>query len=396
MTDGESNIRSRPDFINIVAKKLYENDIKLNLIAVDFFDEEENEENKKVETRNQQNTKAAIKILMAKTENVKIFTTKEANEITKQFRKKKINPVSKFRGPLMITPDLSLEVAVYSKTAKIDLPSLKKHSLATDLNLEDLKSGQIINERVYYINDDPDQTPLANEFITKAYNYGSSLVPISKTDEVMFKNQENKCLKVIGFTDAYKVPRHNFMGGTDLVIPNPESDKDIKAFAALVNEMKELNKVVICRYVYRENADPKLIVLSPHIGSNGAVLYLNALPTVEDIRDYQFESLKECTIKQEEVMSKFIDSLDLEKEIEGEEDGEEALKPGETFNPVLQYFYQCLEHKALKKENNLPDLDETIEDYLRPDKKLFEGNKYVTFLPKVFEIKESIIFYLIF
>jgi len=155
--------------------------------------------------------------------------------------------------------------------------------------------------------------------------------------------------------------------------------------------MISANKVMICRYVYRENSDPKLIILSPKLGKKGAILYLNTLPSVEDIRDYQFESLKECTIKQEEVVSKFIDSLDLEKE---DENGEkhEVLKPTETFNPILQYFYQCLEHKALNKDNNidtLPPLDESIGEYIRPDKNLFEGNKYVTFLPKAFEIKEK-------
>ena len=243
-------------------------------------------------------------------------------------------------------------------------------------------------ERVYYVNDDPDQNPLDKEFITKAYNYGNSLVPISKPDEVLFKNQESKCLKTIGFTDSFRVPRHYFMNGVDIVIPNPESENDIKAFTAIVKEMKEMNKVMICRYVYRENAEPKLVVLSPHIGSKGAVLYLNTLPTIEDIRDYQFESLKECTMKQEEVVSKFIDSLDLERDDE-EGDKEETLKPSDTYNPVLQYFYQCLEHKALNKDNNLPGLDEVIEEYLKPDKNLFEGNKFVTFLPKIFEIKES-------
>ena len=49
------------------------------------------------------------------------------------------------------------------------------------------------------------------------------------------------------------------------------------------------------------------------MGSKGAVFYLCALPTIEDIRDFQFESLKECTQKQEDVVSKFIDSLDLNK-----------------------------------------------------------------------------------
>lgn len=366
---------------------------------MDFFSElegfepEGEEENKSSnETRNQQQTVSSLKKLIEYSENVRIFTANMAESIYKQFKKKKVNPVSKFRGPLILTPSVYIDVAVYGKTAKVDVPSLKKHSLATEMNLEDIKTGAITQERVYYVNDDPDQNPLDKEFITKAYNYGSSLVPISKTDEVLFKNQEHKCLKAIGFTDSFRVPRHHFLGGVDMVVPNPESQEDCKAFAAMVHEMLDMNKVLICRYVYRDNNDPKLVVLSPHVGKYGPALYLNTLPTVEDLRDYQFESLKPCTMKQEEVMSKFIDSLDLEKM---DEDGEaqEALKPSDTYNPVLQYFYNCLEHKALKMdvegENNLPVMDDMIGDYLKPDKELFEGNKYVSFLPKVFELKES-------
>jgi ATP-dependent DNA helicase 2 subunit 2 len=149
------------------------------------------------------------------------------------------------------------------------------------------------------------------------------------------------------------------------------------------------NKVLICRYVYRNNANPKLVCLTPHITQYGPVFYLNQVPTVEDLRDYQFQSLQECTVQQEEVVSKFIDELDLEAGEEDEEEPEEKLKPTRTFNPSLQYFYQCLEHKALQKDNNLPELDETIEDYLKPDRKLFENKKYVGFLPKMFKIKES-------
>jgi len=325
--------------------------------------------------------------LAEKSDNVRIFTAEMANSIQKQFRKKKISPITKFRGPLILTEDLYIDVAVYTKTNKVDLPLLKKQSLATEFS-EYIKAGEIQNERVYYVNDDPDQNPLGEQFITKAYNYGNSLVPVSKTDEVLFKNEEGKCLKAIGFSDSFRIPRHYFMAGVDLVIPNPENDNDIETFTAFVIEMIQTNKVLICRYVSRNNAEPKLVVLTPHMSKRGAILYLNTLPSVEDIRDYQFESLKECTIRQEEVVSNFIDTLDLDRV---DEDGneEEVLKPTETFNPVLQYFYQCLEHKALKKDNNLPPLDEAIGDYLKPDKNLFENNKYVSFLPKMFDIKES-------
>lgn len=54
--------------------------------------------------------------------------------------------------------------------------------------------------------DDPDKTPITEEFRARAYYYGKSLVPVSKTDEGIFKNEENKCLKAIGFTDSFRVP----------------------------------------------------------------------------------------------------------------------------------------------------------------------------------------------
>ena len=138
------------------------------------------------------------------------------------------------------------------------------------------------------------------------------------------------------------------MSGVDLLIPNPSSEEDILALQSFVNEMLKMNKVLIARFVYRQNSDPKLVVLTPHQSKRGPVFYLNVLPTVEDIRDFQFSSLDQCSIQQEEVVSKFIDSLDLEQ------NGEELLKPNETYNPVLQYFYQCLEAKALDKSEDFP------------------------------------------
>jgi hypothetical protein len=63
-----------------------------------------------------------------------------------------------------------------------------------------------MNEKVFYVHDDAEQNPIDKQLVTKAYYYGKSLVPISKTDEVMFKNEENRCLKTIGFTDSFRVP----------------------------------------------------------------------------------------------------------------------------------------------------------------------------------------------
>ena len=397
ITDGESKTETNSSKIKRLAEKLEENNVNVNVICVDFYSEldedevEEEDGNIKEkddinmdsnESENQKKTKKYLKELSESTENVKLFTSTMANYIYHQFKKKKINPTTKFRGPLIITPNLSLDIMVYTKTSNQTIPSLKKYSLVAEYS-NDLNTCQVVNDRLYYVHDDPQQNPISKEFIAKAYYYGNSLVPVSKTDEIRFKNEENKCLKTIGFTDSYRVPRHAFMSGVDLVIPNPQSENDIKAMKALVEEMIKMNKVLIARYVYRNNSSPKLVVLSPHLSKKGPLFYLNVLPTVEDIRDYQFDSLKECTKNQEELISKFIDSLDLEN------DDEEELKPTETYNPTLQYFYQCLESKALNNEDEIPPLDDEISKYLVPNKKLFENNKYVSFLPKLFPIKEK-------
>ena len=400
ITDGEALSNYSDNKIEELASRINDNDVKVNIICVGFFDEldkedeeddsknkeKEDKSNNDGESENQKIIKEKLKILQDNTENVKLFTATTANDIYHQFKKKKINPVSKFRGPFIISPNLSLDVMVYSKTTQSLIPSLKKYSKVAEYS-DAPGTCEVQNERIYYVNDDPDKKAVEKDLITKAYYYGSSLVPVSKTDEVRLKNEEPKCLKVIGFTDSFRVPRHFFMSGVDIVVPNPASPEDIKGTTALVIEMVKMNKVIIARYVYRNNSQPKLVVLTPHMSKKGPMFYLNILPTVEEIRDFQFDSLPEASKKQEEFMGHFIDSLDLEQ------DGEEEIKPTETYNPMLQYFYKCLEHRALEtdesKKMELPKIDEESIKYMIPNKKLFENNKYVTFLPKVFPIVEK-------
>ena len=408
ITDGEAVSKFSKNKIEELAERINEHEVKVNIICVGFNEEldkddedepkekeekekdkienEEEENNKSNESENQKKTKELLKILQSNTDNVKLFTATTANDIYHQFKKKKINPVAKFRGPFIISPNLSLDVMVYSKTSPSTIPSLKRYSKVAEFS-DEPGTCEVQNERIYYVNDDPDKKAVEKELITKAYYYGSSLVPISQTDEIRLKNEEPKCLKVIGFTDSFRVPRHFFMSGVDIVVPNPTSEEDIIGTTALVKEMLKMNKVIIARYVPRNNSQPKLVVLTPHMSKRGPMFYLNILPTVEEIRDFQFDSLPEASKKQEEFMGHFIDSLDLEQ------DGEEEIKPSETYNPMLQYFYKCLEHKALEpdesKKNELPKIDEESIKYMIPNKKLFENNKYVTFLPKVFPIVEK-------
>ena len=80
------------------------------------------------------------------------------------------------------------------------------------------------------------------------------------------------------------------MNGVDVVLP-VKGSKNERAFAAIVNSMIETHKVLLAKIIERRNADPKLVVLYPHISKKQPLLYLVQLPTNEDLRDFQFPSL---------------------------------------------------------------------------------------------------------
>lgn len=61
------------------------------------------------------------------------------------------------------------------------------------------------------MNDDPDCKPLEKENVAKAYYYGKGLVPIPETDQVLFKNEEMRNFKVVGFTDNFRIPSKGFL-----------------------------------------------------------------------------------------------------------------------------------------------------------------------------------------
>lgn len=98
------------------------------------------------------------------------------------------------------------------------------------------------------------------------------------------------------------------------------------------------------------------------------------LPTNEDIRDFQFPSLKESTKEQQDAAEKFIDAMNLTN-LE-DENGEkfEGLKPNSTFNPVLQNYYQYICNKAFgDKSQAIPKIDPFVSDYIHPEAKLYKA-----------------------
>lgn len=74
------------------------------------------------------------------------------------------------------------------------------------------------------------------------------------------------------------------MEGCDIVAP-VDSAWNKEAFSALILAMIEAKKVMIAKFNMRGNK-PKLVVLHPHSDEKTECLYMNTLPTSEEIRDY--------------------------------------------------------------------------------------------------------------
>lgn len=62
------------------------------------------------------------------------------------------------------------------------------------------------------------------------------------------KDTNERQFKMLGFTKADKVPRHHFMAGVDVVLPQ-KGEQNEKAFAAMVLAMTKDDKVMLAKIV---------------------------------------------------------------------------------------------------------------------------------------------------
>lgn len=87
---------------------------------------------------------------------------------------------------------------------------------------------------------------------------------------------------------------------------------------------------------------------------------MTQLPTAEDIRDYQFQSLKESTPEQQKLVEQLVEQMDLCNMTDSKGDAYEALKPKSTFNPYNQYLFQTVFFRTLNADKTIPPLNPQI------------------------------------
>ena len=140
---------------------------------------------------------------------------------------KQSKPTTTFRGPLELTPWLSLRVWVYKKISELKPPSMKKGNEAGGPGLE-----EIAFHKTYTSFEDPDRGLEVNpEMITSAWPYGSANIPIQEDVRKMMASKNEKGIRIVGFTPVDTVPHWFGMEEARVLVPFPT--KNVSAAAGL-------------------------------------------------------------------------------------------------------------------------------------------------------------------
>lgn len=223
-----------------------------------------------------------------------------------------------FQGYLEISSELRIRVKSFIKTKHESFPTMKKTSLIAK-ELEDPETTEVEMERTYFSIDDLDN-PIDKTETVKGYKYGKSLVPMAGVDELVLKYTCDSGIQLIGFTKASNVPKHHYMGNTEVLVPFQSDSEESTAMSALVRAMMETESVGIVRYCPRKNTI-KLAVIQPHVSSASEFFYIHKLPFAEDLRHFPFPPLDPKrarpsivpSAEQLDAVDSLIDELDLSK-----------------------------------------------------------------------------------
>jgi ATP-dependent DNA helicase 2 subunit 2 len=232
------------------------------------------------------------------------------SQFFREYQHQKIGNRTKYNGLFQISPSCQLKIKIFSKSIKSNGPKIQKSCQRTTGGL----SGTVKSERLYYKIENSNLKSVEKLNIQKGYEYGSSVIPIPKEIEGVLKFHDNRCIKLLGFVSEEKIPRHMSMSNIDVMLPVLENINHLKAFAALAKNLLNSRKLGLARLVIRNKSGPKLVVIIPkEISAKEGkyCFYISQLPTIEDVRQFRFSSLRTSTPNQRNVMKQFISKMQL-------------------------------------------------------------------------------------
>eukprot|EP00850_Spirogloea_muscicola_P018555 SM000171S03244 [mRNA] locus=s171:301062:307446:+ [translate_table: standard] len=363
ITTGDSPVTS-PEHLEILGEQLVKQGIKLDVVMLRSM---KTSTVSKIAGQNEQHLKKLVSDVHGKLKIV--YDGLPLLAATQP----KVAPSSTFRGDFEITPSLTIKVFVYKKTYAAKFPFLHRYS--DKAPADDPAATRAVQGSKEYRSTTNSDVTVPPDQITKGFRYGPQLVPISATEEAQLRFKADKGVRLIGFTEAHNVPRHNFLKDVNVFLPEAGNEKATVAISALARALAAAKKVAIVRCVFRIGARVVVGVLSPNLAEDDFTpdcFHFNVLPFAEDIREFAFSSFDEKrkpTSEQLEIARSLVRKLDLGPSPVKEE----SYKPEDTVNPAIQHFCTTVHKRALKPEIELPPVDEKLKQLLTPKKDLIES-----------------------
>ncbi|KAF9426362.1 ATP-dependent DNA helicase II subunit 2 [Podila epigama] len=392
-----------PDGVEHIQQSLQDDKVQLNVIGTDFDSEDGTSLPK---TQMQAQNEQFFNNLCEATGG-SVFSLDEALDLTSEFYTKKVKPTAVYRGTLDLGdpeghPDSSLSIPVhmFASTMTVSLPTAKKYSMLSEsAAADDLpggRSGLVNQSRSYKLkvtaadleSGDVDanmDTEVSVDDLEKAYMYGKTIVPIRAVDLEAYKLRTARGLTILGFFSASTFKRDWLMSNVYAIFPAPGNPSAEVEMAGLLFGMFEKNSYALCRYVRTEDAEPKLAVLWPEITAETKCFYFGQVAFSEDIRQYLFASLTNLETATGKKIEKhrllatpdmisaaksFINALDLMTA----NNGEEYLRPEDTFNPAVQRHKQLVEFRALNPDaTEFPPVPSSLMKQLLPLPEMMEA-----------------------
>lgn len=262
---------------------------------------------------------------------------------------RQVEQTAKSRIPLTISPDFQIPVGVYSKTTGVRPPTLKKRSKVGPAIAEAARKDGIIMEHSYHLADDPEGEEVKKEDRVKGYKYGDKIVPVSEYDEAALMYTCSKTLTTLGFAPANSISPEHSIHHIEAVAADKGDLWAYLAFESLVAAMVAEGLIMIARWCFRINGQPRMVALIPYPGSGeeASMLIMQYLPFMEDLREWTCAPLPPPSAEQESAVASLVTAMDLSSCSLGKPGLEyEHLKPEDTPNPALARFYDLVVRRA--------------------------------------------------
>lgn len=207
------------------------------------------------------------KLLMAACEEIggvsQFISAFDFLKLLSTFRSQNVLQTTKSRPLLELTPGLKIPVWVTIKTKAATMSTLVKRSKFAPAD----SSGTVTRRITTYATDDPTKKHLHADEVIKSFRYGPQIIPIEPHDEPLLSNPQRstKCLRTLAAVPISQIDRSFLLGNSEFVSPEEGNLLAQVSFISLVRALSDVKAALVCRFVARDGADPKLVCLSPLI-----------------------------------------------------------------------------------------------------------------------------------